>query len=378
MSTSDQKRDGAVTILIASLSPTYGAARVAIDIAAAISKHREVTILTCDGTEERNASVVPPGVMHRHIAREPGVFSWIYLINKLRLHIRNSDGNTRYLSFLTTMNLATIAAAGLTRRKSRVFATEHNIQSKALANYGKKSILLKTAMRLLYIQASSVICVSHSVKNDIEEICGRHGVHAQVIYNPIDLPRLRGLADDEIETRDNDLVNRGTVVCVAELKPAKRIDLILEAMTLIDPPLTLILIGDGSERARLEQLAVSLGIAKRVTFVGRRENPWPIVSKAGATVLVPKFEGFGLAAAESAAVGILPIGLDIDGLGEVIRGVNGVLVDSVEGSLAAEIARTVNSSYSSDFAFKPNDEWLNQRLPERVALEYLSVLCKRD
>jgi glycosyltransferase involved in cell wall biosynthesis len=60
----------------------------------------------------------------------------------------------------------------------------------------------------------------------------------------------------------------GFVLSVGRLDRAKRVDLLLEAAAR-EPALTCVVVGDGPDRERLEQLARSLGLDGRVRFAGR-------------------------------------------------------------------------------------------------------------
>jgi glycosyltransferase involved in cell wall biosynthesis len=58
------------------------------------------------------------------------------------------------------------------------------------------------------------------------------------------------------------------VLSVGRLDPAKRVELLLEALT-ADPALRCVVVGDGPSRPELERLARRLGLAGRVRFAGR-------------------------------------------------------------------------------------------------------------
>ena len=84
-----------------------------------------------------------------------------------------------------------------------------------------------------------------------------NGISAQAVYHPPPLAaRLR-------TGRYGDYV-----LVVARLEPLKRIELAIRAMTSVVAPIRLVIVGDGSQRAALEQEAVHAGVAHRVTFAG--------------------------------------------------------------------------------------------------------------
>lgn len=67
---------------------------------------------------------------------------------------------------------------------------------------------------------------------------------------------------------------------------------------------SLLLVGDGEQRAMLESLSRELGIADAAHFLGHRPNPYPIVRQARALVLSSIWEGFAYVPIEAMALGI--------------------------------------------------------------------------
>lgn len=100
----------------------------------------------------------------------------------------------------------------------------------------------------------------------------------------------------------------------------------------------LLVLGDGEERARLESLVTELGLRSRVEFLGFCDNVWGYMKGATCLVATSRYEGFGIAIAESLAAGCPAISYDIDyGPSELIAdGVNGRLVQAGDVGLVAQ------------------------------------------
>jgi glycosyltransferase involved in cell wall biosynthesis len=111
------------------------------------------------------------------------------------------------------------------------------------------------------------------------------------------------------------------VAFVGKLIAAKGVDLLLEAWPLVvegHPRARLLVIGFGSERERLEEVAAGLG--ESVIFTGRLDHDeLPCVLPLCEALVVPSTfpEAFGMVAVEAAACGILPISAAHSGLAEV-------------------------------------------------------------
>jgi glycosyltransferase involved in cell wall biosynthesis len=73
---------------------------------------------------------------------------------------------------------------------------------------------------------------------------------------------------------------------------------------------TLVLIGEGKDRAVLEQLAQTLGIAPFTRFLGFCANPFPYIRQADMLVLSSRYEGLPMALSEAMALGTPVISSD--------------------------------------------------------------------
>jgi glycosyltransferase involved in cell wall biosynthesis len=88
----------------------------------------------------------------------------------------------------------------------------------------------------------------------------------------------------------------------------------------------LILLGDGPERSKAEQLCREYNMIDRVVFVGNLKNPLDLLSIGDLFILPSESESFGLAALEAMAVGLPVISTNTGGLPEVNRhGVTGMM-----------------------------------------------------
>jgi teichuronic acid biosynthesis glycosyltransferase TuaC len=104
-----------------------------------------------------------------------------------------------------------------------------------------------------------------------------------------------------------------TLVTVANLIERKRIADVIRAVALLAgawPQLRHVIVGDGPERAALEALATSLGVADRVAFLGRLapDNAVATARRASLFVLPSTDEAFGVAYVEAMAAGVPAIG----------------------------------------------------------------------
>ena len=113
----------------------------------------------------------------------------------------------------------------------------------------------------------------------------------------------------------------------------KGFDEVLEALPALAkeiPNLVYLLVGDGTDRARLEHKAADLGVADRVRFTGlipeaEKADHYRL---ADAYVMPSRGEGFGFVLLEAMACGVPTVASRLDGGREAVRdGMLGILID---------------------------------------------------
>lgn len=91
---------------------------------------------------------------------------------------------------------------------------------------------------------------------------------------------------------------------------------------------TLVIAGEGPERAALEEMATKAALGSAVRFLGRREDKHALLSACDVLVLPSRQEGLGVAALEAMAAGRAVVATRVGGLGEaVVDGETGLLIE---------------------------------------------------
>ena len=91
---------------------------------------------------------------------------------------------------------------------------------------------------------------------------------------------------------------------VGRLEPQKRWDRAIAALPkLADRGAQLVILGEGSDRPRLEALVGKLGLAARVSLPGHALDPRPAIARAAAVVLTSDYEGVPGVLREALALG---------------------------------------------------------------------------
>lgn len=128
----------------------------------------------------------------------------------------------------------------------------------------------------------------------------------------------------------------------SNFRPLKRVDDVVRIFAAVRSrvPSRLLLIGDGPERSRVEELARELGLAREVCFLGKQLNFLAAVQHSDVFLLPSASESFGLAALEAQSCGVPVVASHVGGLPEIIaEGVTGFL--RPVGDVAAMAEATV-------------------------------------
>ena len=122
-----------------------------------------------------------------------------------------------------------------------------------------------------------------------------------------------------------------TLLYVGRLKRYKGIDLLFEVLARLQrriPRVSLVIVGRGSDEARLRRLAASTAVANRIRFLGyvseREKVRW--LRRAWVVVYPSPKEGWGMTNVEAAACGTPVVASDAQGLRESVdEGKSGLL-----------------------------------------------------
>lgn len=119
-----------------------------------------------------------------------------------------------------------------------------------------------------------------------------------------------------------------SLITVGRLEPEKRIEDILAALKLVVvhyPMVGLFIVGEGSERTRLERMALSLGLTDKVVFLGERSDARALMASAQAFIQASAYEGYSRTLIEAALARVPIITTDVGIVGEVFKGYEDLL-----------------------------------------------------
>jgi glycosyltransferase involved in cell wall biosynthesis len=222
------------------------------------------------------------------------------------------------VSLLVRANLSTALAARAAGSPS-ILCERMHLSSHLEDRYrGWRLATAKALPRLLYPLATKVLGVSSEVAEDLVERFGVAREAAGVIFNPYDLERIRAEAQAPLPTALPDRFLLG----VGRFVPAKNFDQLIECYLASGVEPDLVLMGDGPERPRLEQLIARRNAGARVRLLPYQANPFPVMAGAEAYVSASRNEGFPNAMVEAMALGVPVVASDCrSGPSEILAGV---------------------------------------------------------
>ena len=237
-----------------------------------------------------------------------------------------------------------------------------------------KNRLENTLISWSYRRADRVIAISNSVAQDLTDKCNVPSGQIQVIYNPVITPQLHHLSKAEVPHPFFRPGRPPVILGVGRLVKVKNFGTLLRAFALVRQkhPARLVILGEGEERAELEQLARELNIAEDFALPGFTSNPYAWMSKAGVFVLSSVNEGLSSVLIEALACGCPVVSTDCPGgPAEILEnGRYGRLTPVGDPEAMAEAILQTLSGRGN-----PVDEQWKQRFAlENAVQQYLDVL----
>jgi glycosyltransferase involved in cell wall biosynthesis len=194
----------------------------------------------------------------------------------------------------------------------------------------------------------ALIANSSAVRGDLV----KRGVDAgkiTVIHNGVDVEAIRrAAASTEIPASLSEQMGKNRIVgTLGRFTPIKNQRLLIRAArTLLKqhPDVRFLLVGDGSERERLEQTGRELGLGDRLIFTGWLHSPYAVLARMDILVLPSLWEGLGVTMLEAMALGKPVVATRVGGIPEVVSdGETGLLVPSDDDeALAAALDRLLS------------------------------------
>ncbi len=320
-----------------------GPASHAPDVAAFLLSrgHRVEVVTTAAGPPERRAYPVrwvsrslPKGVIHlrtaAEVARRAAGADVVYTTGMFGRSAAGSVVARRPYVVKLTADPAFERA----RRRSMIGGTVDEFQRLG----GGPVVRALRLARDFELRRAAHVFTPSAYLHDLAVSWGVRADRVSVLPNPAPpLPEL----PERAELRRSFELNGDTLAFAGRLTAQKSLDVALAALARVDG-VTLLIAGEGDERAPLERRTAELGLADRVRFLGPqpRARVLELFRAADAVVLSSSWENFPHAVVEALAAGTPVLATAIGGVAEVVHdGENGLLVPAGDADALAGAVR---------------------------------------
>jgi glycosyltransferase involved in cell wall biosynthesis len=235
--------------------------------------------------------------------------------------------------------------------------------------------LFRYAERALARRASRIVAITHALARFQVERVGLPAEKVEVIhYGLDDLPAAWGANPPDDLPRDAQVL-----LAVCRLEPQKGVDVAVRALPQIrerHPGARLVVLGEGPQRAELEQLAGSLDVP--VHLPGRVPDVAAWLRRADVLVHPARWEGFGLALLEAMLASLPVVATNVSSIPEIVSdGETGILVPPDDVSALAQAAVRVledPSGYGKAGQVRAHAEFSVERMISRTLGVYEAAL----
>ena len=191
--------------------------------------------------------------------------------------------------------------------------------------------------RIVYTYLSRPFCriiaISHEMSRVMSDANSSLKDRIEVVYNGVDIDDIESRSAPDGSGMDKYLLNAEyRVGIIGRLERQKGIDIFLKVAAELcksRDDVVFLIIGDGSLRSELEQLAHRLGISGKTFFLGFRTDALSLLKTLDLFVFTSIYEPFGLVITEAMAAGVPVVAMHERGaVPEIItNGVDGLVVN---------------------------------------------------
>lgn len=280
------------------------------------------------------------------------------------------------LSTLTSANMAALLASRLTRNAVRCVVREASSLSIELKHSSPLNrVLLPILFRRSLMQADAVVAPSRGVADDLARVAGIPRSNIRVIYNPVVSERILEKSREPSSHRWLQGEDIPIIVGIGRLTRQKDFATLIRAFSLLQRrvPSRLIILGEGEDRASLDELCKRLGVGDIVDMPGFVPNPYAVLSRSALFVLSSRWEGLPGVLIEALACGTKVVATDCP------SGPREILHDGLYGELcpvedAAAMEEAMFRAMTGEFVAEDPKNWVNQFALKSRTDEYLTLL----
>lgn len=230
-----------------------------------------------------------------------------------------------------------VVAKWLSRSKVKLVFTEHSTSNRRISNK-----LFVPIENYIYQSYHKVICITDEIKTIYSAYLPKLR-NLQVIKNGVNTTKIKNATKYKPFDVNSSITDLDKIVIqVSSFQEPKDQATLIKAITILPFEVKLILVGEGVEKEKCQQLVQQLNLSERVFFLGVRMDVPQLLKTADIVVLSSKYEGLSLSSIEGMASGKPFIASDVPGLSEVVSGAGLLFECGNEKALATYITNLLN------------------------------------
>ncbi|WP_048190625.1 glycosyltransferase family 4 protein [Methanobacterium sp. SMA-27] len=258
--------------------------------------------------------------------------------------------------------------------KSRLIITLHEVWGDYWYEYlGKLGIFGKLIERTMLGLTDNLITVSYKTQKDLREI--KKSERSIVIPNGIDFNHIQSIKpSDEI----SDIIFAGRLI------KEKNVDILIKSIQIVkqkSPNVRCMIVGDGPERSKLEELSFNLKIQENIEFMGFTENYDDLIGymKSSSVFVLPSIrEGFGIVVIEANACGlpVVVVNHKMNAAVDLVQdGINGFRADASPEDIADKIIKSIENKEKMESKCIDNSEEYDwNKIVDALEKVYMEIL----
>lgn len=238
-------------------------------------------------------------------------------------------------------------------------------------------------LKLLAPKALIAIANSQATMSALKQTAGLTEESIRIVSNFVDFARFDHTLYDRDKARDTLGIAENKIIVgfVGRLDRCKGADLLINAAAILckkDQPYLFVIVGEGAQRKRLEQLVLQLGLEEKVIFTGLYKNPPVVMSAFDIAVIPSRREAFGITAIEFMRMKIPVIASPVGGLLEVVQhNKTGVLLDDLSSENIAEAVNKLTQDSSLRESLVENAEVFSRKFDGQEQLKQIISIYEK-
>ena len=256
--------------------------------------------------------------------------SWVY-----RLFV--PKGNDVEIAFVE--GFATKLMAASCNKHAKKIAWVH---CDLLHNHWTRKIYCKNAEEICYSRFNSVITMSKTQQESLSQLFSLHTI--KVCYNPVDTDAIQKLSSEKIQhfEKQSLCLRIVSIGRFTEVKAYDRLLRVIHRLKTEDRRCELWLLGDGTDRNKLEAYISENNLSDDVTLWGFQSNPYKYLRQCDLFVCSSISEGFSTAVTEALILGLPVVSTEVSGIREQLTNGCGIITENNEEALYLGIRQVID------------------------------------